>query len=67
VDPALLVTPPVTPDKRVIVVGYGRVGQLVCEMLARHKVPFIAIDRDAREIADLRRSGHEVYYGDANN
>ncbi len=67
VDPALLVPPPVAPEKRVIVVGYGRVGQLVCEMLARHKVPFIAIDRDAREIADLRRSGHEVYYGDANN
>ncbi|CEJ15180.1 Glutathione-regulated potassium-efflux system protein KefC [bacterium YEK0313] len=67
VDPALLVTPPTTADKRVVVVGYGRVGQLVCEMLKRHKVPFIAVDSDAREIADLRRSGHEVYYGDATN
>ena len=50
-----------------IVVGYGRVGQLVCEMLKAHKVPFVAVDRDAREISDLRRHGHPVYYGDANN
>jgi CPA2 family monovalent cation:H+ antiporter-2 len=66
-DPALLVAPPAPSGKRVIVVGYGRVGQLVCEMLARHKVPFLAVDRDAREIADLRNQGHDVYYGDANN
>ena len=67
VDPALLVAPPTAADKRVVVVGYGRVGQLVCEMLKHHKVPFIAVDSDAREIADLRRAGHEVYYGDATN
>lgn len=67
VDPALLVAPPTAADRRVVVVGYGRVGQLVCEMLKHHKVPFIAVDSDAREIADLRRAGHEVYYGDATN
>ncbi|WP_293427946.1 cation:proton antiporter domain-containing protein [Phreatobacter sp.] len=66
-DPELAVAPPPPSAKRVIVVGYGRVGQLVCEMLARHKVPFVAVDKDAREIADLRRAGHAVYFGDANN
>ncbi len=66
-DPELAVAPPTANGKRVIVVGYGRVGQLVCEMLARHRVPFIAVDRDPREIASLRRQGHDVYYGDANN
>ncbi len=30
-DPELTVAPPVASGKRVIVVGYGRVGQLVCE------------------------------------
>ncbi|MFN3856032.1 MAG: cation:proton antiporter [Phreatobacter sp.] len=65
VDPELLVPPPETAGRHVIVVGYGRVGQLVCEMLQRHAIPFIAIDRDVREIAALRRAGHEVYFGDA--
>jgi CPA2 family monovalent cation:H+ antiporter-2 len=66
-DPELGVAPPTASEKRVIVVGYGRVGQLVCEMLARHKIPFVAVDKDAREIAELRRAGHPVYFGDANN
>jgi len=66
-DPELAVAPPVAAGRRVIVVGYGRVGQLVCEMLKHHGVPYIAVDRDAREIADLRRQGHDVYFGDANN
>lgn len=66
-DPELAVAPPTASGKRVIVVGYGRVGQLVCEMLARHKVPFIAVDHDPREIAGLRRQGHDVYFGDANS
>jgi CPA2 family monovalent cation:H+ antiporter-2 len=66
-DPELAVAPPAASEKRVIVVGYGRVGQLVCEMLARHKVPHVAVDKDAREIAELRREGHAVYFGDANN
>ncbi|MDP2803147.1 MAG: cation:proton antiporter [Phreatobacter sp.] len=66
-DPELQVGPPAAAGKRVIVVGYGRVGQLVCEMLARHQVPFLAVDSDPREIAHLRRQGHNVYFGDANS
>ena len=31
---------------RAIVVGHGRVGQIVCDMLERHRFPFIATDRD---------------------
>ena len=66
-DPELAVGPPAAAGKRVIVVGYGRVGQLVCEMLARHQVPYVAIDSDPREIAHLRRKGHAVFFGDANS
>ena len=32
---------------RVIIVGYGRVGELVGQMLTRHKIPFLALDDDA--------------------
>ena len=48
-----------------IVVGYGRVGQVVCSMLERHSVRYIAVDHDADAVPQHRQSGREVYYGDA--
>jgi CPA2 family monovalent cation:H+ antiporter-2 len=57
--------PPPEEAGRVIVAGYGRVGQLVGEMLVRHKVPFIAIDSDSVRVAAERRAGKPVYFGDS--
>ncbi len=59
--------PPPEEAGRVIVAGYGRVGQLVGEMLARHRVPFIAIDADPVRVRDLREAGKPVYVGDSTN
>lgn len=60
--------PPAEEAKpRVVVIGFGRVGQLVADMLERHKVPYIAIDSDADEIARHRSEGREVHFGDAAN
>ena len=50
---------------RVIIVGYGRVGQLVGEMLARHDMGFVAIDDDAKLVARERQAGADVYWGNA--
>ncbi|MGA8971156.1 MAG: cation:proton antiporter [Pseudolabrys sp.] len=50
-----------------IVIGYGRVGQVVCSMLDRHSFHYIAIDNDAAAIPKHQRNGREVYYGDARN
>jgi CPA2 family monovalent cation:H+ antiporter-2 len=50
-----------------IVVGHRRVGEVVCAMLERHRFPFIAIDSDPVAVAEHRRHGREVYYGDAAN
>ena len=50
---------------QVLVVGYGRVGKLVGEMLGRHDIAWIAIDRSVRAVEAARRAGQEVYYGDA--
>ena len=66
-DPALT-SLAVLPDDgaaRVIIVGYGRVGKLVGEMLARHKVPYLAIERDASLVGRERRDGKLIFYGDA--
>ncbi|CAN5405868.1 cation:proton antiporter [soil metagenome] len=57
--------PPVVRDGAVMIVGYGRVGRLVGEMLAEHKVPFIALDTDPAAVTEARRQGHDIYYGDA--
>ncbi len=53
---------------RVIIAGYGRVGQVVAEMLRAHNVDFIAVDSDAEIVAAARKQGaSHVYYGDATN
>ena len=51
--------------ERVIIVGYGRVGQLVADMLARHKLEFLAIDGDPALVAKERSRGKMIFYGDA--
>lgn len=62
------VEPPPPPDPgRVIVAGHGRVGQLVGEMLARHAIPYLAIDLDPVRVAEQRRLGRPVYFGDSAN
>lgn len=50
-----------------IVVGHGRVGQVVCAMLDRHSLRYIAVDNDAAVVPGHRHSGCDVYYGDATN
>lgn len=59
--------PPDDHAKRVIVVGHGRVGQLVCDMLDRHQIPYVAADRDAPRVERWRKLGRPVYFGDASN
>nr|WP_246810503.1 NAD-binding protein [Ensifer sp. ENS08] len=51
--------------ERVIVVGYGRVGQLVAEMLTRHGLRFLAVDADPVLVGKERGRGTTIYYGDA--
>lgn len=57
--------PPDDGESRVIIVGYGRVGRLVGEMVATHGLDFIAIDGDARLVRGERESGTPIFYGDA--
>jgi CPA2 family monovalent cation:H+ antiporter-2 len=57
--------PPDDSEARVIIVGYGRVGALIGDMLARHKISYIAVDSDAKLIAKARSEGRPGYFGDA--
>ncbi len=50
---------------KVIIVGFGRVGQLVGEMLSLHKIPFLAIDTNAGNVKAWRGEGVDIYWGNA--
>ncbi|TFW10553.1 potassium transporter, partial [Oxalobacteraceae bacterium OM1] len=50
---------------RVIVAGFGRVGQILGQLLSAQGIPYIAFENDARLVATLRADGLPVYYGDA--
>jgi len=49
----------------VIVVGFGRVGQVVARIFMSLGVPVTAIDGDPKRIEAAKRFGHKVYFGDA--
>ena len=57
--------PPPQMAGHAIVVGYGRVGKVVTNLLERHKIPFLTVDGNAAEAARGRRDGQSVYFGDA--
>ncbi len=64
--PALTVVP-AGLERHAIVVGYGRVGKVVCTMLARHGVAYTAFDHDASSVTLSRTAGENVYFGDGTN
>jgi CPA2 family monovalent cation:H+ antiporter-2 len=66
-DPQFTVLPPDDHARRVIVVGHGRVGQLICDLLETHNISYIAADRDTALVNRWRQLGRPVYYGDASN
>jgi len=43
--------PPEVDAPRVIIIGYGRVGALIGDMLEIHAIPFVAVDADSRLVA----------------
>lgn len=52
---------------RVLVIGYGRIGQLVTQILRNSGVEVTAIDADANRIKLAAKFGNKVYFGDGTN
>jgi monovalent cation:H+ antiporter-2, CPA2 family len=61
----LTAAPLASEQRHAIVVGYGRVGKVVCGLLKEHNIPYIAADSDSAIVTHDRREGLDVYYGDA--
>jgi voltage-gated potassium channel Kch len=52
-------------DSRVIIAGFGRVGQIVGRVLRTRKIQFTALEGNIAQVDFVRRFGNKVYYGDA--
>jgi CPA2 family monovalent cation:H+ antiporter-2 len=50
---------------RTIVVGFGRVGEMVANMLREHGEPFVLVDADVDVVRHGRKRGFDVVFGDA--
>jgi monovalent cation:proton antiporter-2 (CPA2) family protein len=51
-------------ESRVLVIGFGRFGQIVNQVLLAQGVEATVIDKDVERIRDAGRFGLQVYYGD---
>jgi len=49
----------------VVIAGFGRVGQLLAQVLDAQQVAWVALDSDAKVAAQFHPGGQPVYYGDA--
>ncbi|MEO5774615.1 MAG: monovalent cation:proton antiporter-2 (CPA2) family protein [Sphingomicrobium sp.] len=56
--------PEFSPETNAIVVGYGRFGQTVAQMLMAKGIPVTIIDLDSEQIEVSETFGTKVYYGD---
>jgi CPA2 family monovalent cation:H+ antiporter-2 len=48
-----------------IIVGYGRVGEIIGDGLKAQGFPFVVVDEDRRRVEELRKRGLPAIYGDA--
>ncbi|HEV2817429.1 MAG TPA: cation:proton antiporter [Allosphingosinicella sp.] len=56
---------PTREAPRAVVIGFGRVGRLVAEMLAFHDRPYVAVDSDIDSVKAARAEGFPLIFGDA--
>ncbi|MBB5709171.1 cation:proton antiporter [Sphingomonas xinjiangensis] len=47
-----------------VIIGFGRVGRTVADMLNRHNLPLLAVDADIDNVNAARRDGYRVLFGD---
>jgi CPA2 family monovalent cation:H+ antiporter-2 len=50
---------------RIIIAGFGRVGQQLAKLLAEQGIPYVAFENDAKLVSRLHKDGVPVYFGNA--
>jgi glutathione-regulated potassium-efflux system ancillary protein KefC/glutathione-regulated potassium-efflux system protein KefB len=51
-------------NSRVLIAGFGRVGQVVARVLRMRHISFTALESSVAQVDFVRRFGNKVYYGD---
>jgi monovalent cation:H+ antiporter-2, CPA2 family len=54
-------------EPRAVIIGFGRVGQLIADMLVTHNQAYTAVESDIDAVTTARRAGYHVIYGDVTN
>eukprot|EP00210_Caulerpa_lentillifera_P005216 g4983.t1 len=49
----------------IIIAGYGRVGQLIAQLLSERLIPFVAVDTQSQRVQHGKSQDLPVYFGDA--
>jgi CPA2 family monovalent cation:H+ antiporter-2 len=49
---------------RTIIFGFGRVGQMVADMMIAHERPYLAVDNDIDGVREARKAGYNILFGD---
>ncbi len=49
----------------VVIAGFGRIGQIVAQLLAAQRISYVAIDQSVRLVEAGRKEDRPVYFGDA--
>ncbi len=50
-------------ERRTIILGFGRVGQVVADMLERHGQPYLAVEANIDVVIAARADGYKVIFG----
>jgi glutathione-regulated potassium-efflux system protein KefB len=53
--------------QHVIVIGYSYVGRVICMMLERASIPYLAFELSLDRLAEAEKWKHKVHYGDVTN
>jgi len=56
---------PSRESPRAVIIGFGRVGRMVAEMLALHDKPYVAVDSSIDLVTAGRAEGFSLMFGDA--
>jgi CPA2 family monovalent cation:H+ antiporter-2 len=51
-------------EPRTVVIGFGRVGQMVADMLTVHAQPYVAVEADIDVVSEAKAAGYPVIFGD---
>ncbi|WP_205481782.1 cation:proton antiporter [Sphingomonas arenae] len=64
IDPEALASTAGDTQGLTLILGFGRVGRLVADMLETHGRPYLGVEGDVDSVTHARRDGYKVVFGD---